>query len=222
MRDRSEEKIDNARHMLSEIGRMAEEASLTGGLNGGASRLAEFYNQVLAQVQEEGRVNSPIFQPVDPATAEYARLAVDAHMLSAGLGGGPRERRSGRDDAEGDDNILPALAPFIGSEELGLLVKEKLRSGAQVKDHILMAIAPFLDSGMLGDLVRMRSERPSPPPQAPEPPEAPPAPPTDLAPVGTASERIYELAAQLQRGELTDEQREAILIQIRRVSLTGE
>ena len=45
--------VSQAKRMLREIGQMAEDASLTGSIKTGAARLAEFYNRVLNQLEED-------------------------------------------------------------------------------------------------------------------------------------------------------------------------
>lgn len=228
--------VSQAKRMLREIGQMAEDASLTGSIKTGAARLAEFYNRVLNQLEEEDAVAPFLFEPIPAESADFGRIAVDAHMLEAALGSPQTRRQRAEDHEEGNDfnaESLCALAPFLDSQDLGLLVREKMDAGVRIPDHVLTSLAPFLDSSMLGELVRQRIDRVSKPapPRVPvsEPPPNPADRPdislvkeaTTLASPRTRAERIQELAGQLARPEISDEDRGELLRQIASLSWPG-
>lgn len=242
--------IDVARRILAELSQMAEHASLTGGLQGGQRSAVQAYNGALETLRGQGIVPEGMFEPLQAEEASYGTLAVQARLLLAILPDEGREQRRRRDRRDSDDEGLGAvvaLAPFLDSEDLAQMVRERINEAAEVSDGILTALAPFLDSGDLGQLVRRRMRPPVPkaadapePPRPPEPPRAPepPVPPHAPAPPQPSThpqivaivhpvvreqedrepETLEDLVAQLRRADLTIEDRQRIATRLAELS----
>jgi hypothetical protein len=141
------------RRMLREIADLAENASLTGGLASGAPRAIRRYNAVLGQLVESGSVPKGIFEELNPETSDYGQLGVDARLLASYLKGQGESNGNGDTSMlirlapfiRGEDlallvkehiskgseissNVITALAPFLGSEMLGELIRGRMVS----------------------------------------------------------------------------------------------
>jgi hypothetical protein len=151
--------------LLREMAGLAENASLTGSLEGGARQAIRRYNGLLTRFITTGAVPDGLFEPLSEA-ADYAQLGVESRLLAAflegdsnGNGNGEGRRRNKGKDRDGiDSNVLIRLAPFVKGEDLSALVGEYMQRGARMDPHILTHLAPFLDSDSLGKLLRKHLE----------------------------------------------------------------
>lgn len=161
--------IQSIRRVLREIADLAEHATLTGSLSGGAPRVAERYNSMLEYLGREGAVPPGLFKPL-PANATYADIGVDARLLSAHLDGDSKSKR------KGDASVLLRLAPFVDSQDLTELIREQMRQNANFDMDILTGLAPFMEQSMLGELLRTHigAAHPKEEPAAPAQPEPKP------------------------------------------------
>src|SRR5450631_2709527 len=121
--DRNSE-LNAARNALREIGEFAEQASLTGSPRTGAARLAEHYNALLVRVQELATIPEGLFTAIQASDGDYGQICVDSRMLLAHVS--DRDRKNGRNADE--FGSIVALAPFVNSEDLGRLIREKMIS----------------------------------------------------------------------------------------------
>jgi hypothetical protein len=228
--------------LLREMAGLAENASLTGSLEGGARQAIRRYNGLLTRFITTGAVPDGLFEPLSEA-ADYAQLGVESRLLAAflegdsnGNGNGEGRRRNKGKDRDGiDSNVLIRLAPFVKGEDLSALVGEYMQRGARMDPHILTHLAPFLDSDSLGKLLRKHLEdfhggfdsSPADPPEVPEEPSpepAPkpqawrsPAPSRHLAPIADnlpATTNLEELVERLQQSDVSLEQIREIALEL--------
>lgn len=196
-------KVQQARRLFEEIAEIAQDASLTGMLKGGQARLAIRYNTLVSQCEEAGLLPAELAGKLD-SDAAYEAIAIEARLSAASLDSPKDESASTMDFA-----AIVRIAPFIGSQELGELVRDQMRAGINIGVDALTAVAPFLDQTTLNSIVREHIAPKSPtPPKAPEPPVAP-APPVD-----PVAERIQALATRLSEPSLSADERVAILREI--------
>jgi hypothetical protein len=215
--------------LLKELADMAEEASLTGSLAEGAPQAVQRYNAVLHYLEDEDAVPEDLFEKL-PESTSFAKLGVECRLLAAYFE--PGEESTKGDKGKGNASILVRLAPFVDSNDLAELVKEHVKNGTSIDVHMLTALAPFLKSSDLGQLMRQhvsgwfkQSEAEPKPAGAPAPSPAPPTPaaePTrDLVPApehAPARPTLDELAIQLRRENLSQEERQAIAIQLAEIA----
>ncbi len=211
--------------LLRELASLAEEASLTGGLGDGAPHAAKRYNAILKYHVAQGQVPDGLFSPL-PDTAGYGQIGIESRMLAAFLDS-DEENNKGKGKASKDASVLVRLAPFVDSADLAELVKEYVRDGTSVDAGVLTALAPFMQSADLGHLIRRHlSNRPG-APEPPSKPDRPRQPEAAAAPAQrdlVAAERtpvrpsLEDLSAQLRRPDLTQEERQAIAIQLAEIA----
>ncbi len=150
--------------MLRQLGDLAEDASLTGSLKGGAPQAARRYNHCLRQLQSDDAVPQGMFEEIEESTADFGRLGVDARLLASFI------------DTEREESTEPSvvvrLAPFLDQQDLADLVRQQMSSGLRFDTNSISHVAPFLPSNLLGQLVQ-EAMRPPTPPQAPAPPPVP-------------------------------------------------
>lgn len=210
MNERAITETERLRSLLNEIAELCEGASLSGSFEGGASRVAERYNAVLNRLLSIEALPADLFSPL-PSTAGFAEVGVEARMLAGYF----------RSDERGDrgQSLIVRLAPFVDSRDLAKLIREGRESGMEVDPETLAHIAPFLGKEELGDLLRGHFERRKPPT-----PPAPPAPPhqEERFPVPHAphppARTLGSLLDRLEHPGLTEEERSAILGQIRAIT----
>jgi len=185
--------------VLAELGDMAENATLTGGLSSGLSRAIERYNGILGQLVEHGALPTGMFTTL-PSSATFGDLAVDARLVRAYIKEG--NGHSGGEPFAPEKHLILRLAPFANSSDLRELVDAYLAEGSPVDASLIENLAPFLDSDHLGTLIRKiarqgrteidiemqaepgepaepaepRAQRPPESPRAPQPPATPPEP----------------------------------------------
>ncbi|AIE87111.1 hypothetical protein [Fimbriimonas ginsengisoli] len=227
MNENSYNDIDATRSLLREIADLCEHASLTGSLQGGAGRVAQRYNAVLARFTESGVVPRDMFSYLSE-TAEYGEIGVEARMLSSYLRKDEAGTRRRMRDGEGDHAAFVRLAPFISREDLASLVRQQVEGGTRIDMGMLTQLAPFLGQEDLGQLLREHLRTPTPPEreQAPEPPPTPPAPPApgrqewptiqfNEAPQPPAEEKLSSLLERLKDPRLSEEERSNLVERIR-------
>lgn len=204
--------ITALRRMLREIADLAENASLTGALSGGAHRAVQRYNAVLRQLVEMGATPAGIFEELNVETTDFGQLGVDARLLGSSLKG--KESENG--GSQGDSSVLVRLAPFIRGEDLAVLIKQHLANGAHISARVITALAPFMRSEDLGELVRehlmAETQSPSSPPSPPTPPPPPSSP---------EKETLEDLARQLSSPELSREDRARIAARLAELANGG-
>jgi hypothetical protein len=147
--------------MLGELADLAENATLTGAMAGGAPRAVARYNEILKALLEEGVVPGGMFSPL-PADAGYGDLAVDGRLLRAYIKEGNGHGHGHRMFGEGlgaEKHLILRLAPFAKSSDLRELVDSYLAKGSPVDAELIEALAPFLDSDHLGILIRTIAKR---------------------------------------------------------------
>lgn len=206
--------------LLKEIAELAQEATLTGSMEGGTVRTIQRYNATLATLQERGTVPKGLFAPL-PETANYGEVGVEAKMLVGFLKGegnddeGHHKPKGGRADI----SILTRLAPFVDSHDLGALIAQYSAQNMSLDPDTLAQLAPFLDRGTLGQLIQKHMIphlRPAEAADAPEEPPAAPAPAPAPTPVPPAPQQdtVAELVAKLQSGDLSEERRQQVLARL--------
>lgn len=219
MKNEENKQIKAARRMLAELADMAEHGSLTGSLSSGTEQAAKAYNRTLGSLTERGLVPEGMFEPLDVGHADFGQIGVQCRLLLATI--------AEEDSDESNDAVfgeVVALAPFLDSQALGQLVRERVEGASRLPDGLLAALAPFLDSETLGSLVQ-RKLRPAAPPNPPAPPPTPPtpvapAPPReqaeDLRPViaDPPPAQLETIAAELRRPDLTVEERQQIAVRL--------
>lgn len=223
MRDHQNPELSTIRSILNELSELAEHSTLTGSLSTGTRQAALSYNAALAFLTGRGSLPQGMFEPMDVDRADYGEIGVQCRLLLAATN---VERK--REDRGYSDVV--ALAPFLKSEDLAELVRERI-GDASLPTGLLAGLAPFLDSETLGSLVRRRMGRASDPaPQTPEPPTPPaavaptptPTPTWDTRPIPTEDrlpaeirdpeprESLESLAAKLQHPDVSSEERQRI------------
>ena len=225
-----ENEIQSCKRLLHEMSEMCEGASLTGSLSGGAKRTALRYNAILNRLTECGDLPTGLFSPL-PEEVDYSEIGVEARMLAAYF---PSNKDKNKHREEGDRGILMRLAPFVGPEELALLVRDQMKKGSGMDMHTLSSLAPFLGQGLLGELLRnhlaggaptVEPPQPEPKPSTPEPP-ASPTPPTKpdfrLEPVSAQTERVEDLLDLLKSPYLSDEERAGAVERLRAATLPAK
>jgi hypothetical protein len=215
-----ENDIQSCRRLLNEIAEMCENASLTGSLSGGANRTAQRYNTVLKHLIGGGSVPEGLFSPI-PENAEFGEIGVEARMLAGYFPSNKEKHRSREED--GDRNILIRLAPFVGKEELGLLIREQAGKGQPLDMKTISNLAPFLGQEILGQLIRTHlnseapkpADAPTPKPAAPAPAPAAEKPDYRLETVSTEKQSVNDLLNLLKSPYLSDEERNELVEKIR-------
>lgn len=191
-------KKDPTLNILREIADLCEHVTLTGALKGGREALVARYNQVLAKLVREGRVEDGLFLPLGPE-ASFDVIGVEARMLRSSAGVSP----ASGEDAPADIETIVALAPFARGEDLAKLIHGYLDTGRQVPSHLLPGLAPFIRSEDLAFLMErvMNAGKPE-PPREPTAPSAKPGLERVAHPV-----EIVDDEASFRNPALTPEQR---------------
>ncbi len=236
MNDQTEE-IQSCVSLLREISEMCEHASLTGSLSGGTQRTSDRYNATLQRLVQLQAVPEGLFQTL-PQSADYGEIGVEARMLASYATKGREAERNHRRGRRGEPSILMRLAPFVDTKDLGAMIRDHVKGGQTLDMEDLTHLAPFLDRETLGTLVRenlskSQTSEPEPVPEPPtvEPEEVFPHPPsattfdwtTRITPpiVQTPIEEkpsLDELVERLKQPNLTHEEREWLLEQMRHVT----
>jgi len=239
MKEFESEQLGAIRRLLHEISQLCEHATLTGSLSGGAARTVGRYNAILTKLIEDGVVKEGLFAPL-PDTAEYGEVGVEARMLASYVRIGEKDKE--RNQGPHDPGILMRLAPFVDSRDLSSLVREQMQRGVHLDMHILTSIAPFLGKDDLSMLLREhlnsgegkggRTERQ----ERPDRPERPERPDRE-SPVGnpfpsdmgwpfnhtppaekTTSMTLDEALERLRQPDLSDEERDLLVRQVRELA----
>jgi hypothetical protein len=216
--------------VLRELAELAEHASLTGSLEDGTRRATERYNAILALLLQEGAVPIALFEKMDPTTANYGELGVEAKLLIAFLEGNGSSRR--REDEKEEKNLLLRLAPFVKGEDLAELVQDYFSKNTNVDINIVAHLAPFLPSESLGKLLRKSLQFQA---KVAEPAttEVPPAPVVSAVPDAPVEDRhavdepeatrqmgqsLTDLVQQLRRRDFSEEDRERLAARLDEVA----
>jgi len=154
---------------LQEIAQIAEDAAMTGQMQGGLRRLIDRYNAVLTQAVAENLVPVGMFQPLGSDDG-FEDLNIEARLLRSSLSA--PERPAEKENPRMDPGHLVRLAPFLNSEDLGRLVRSATASKTHFDANLVVSLAPFLDQESLGEIVResLLGQK-SAEPQEPEEPE---------------------------------------------------
>jgi len=199
---------------------MCDQASLTGSLSGGSKRAAQRYNSVLSYLVRSGNVPDSLFAPI-PEDAGYGEIGVEARMLAGYL---PSNREKNKFQDDNEKNILIRLAPFVGRDELGLLIREQIGKGVGLDMNTLSNLAPFLGQDILGELIRGHLDNrakaqeeapPEPTPPAPTPRETPSHFDYRLEHVSTEKDSVEDLLNLLKSPYLSDEERNSLVERLR-------
>ena len=199
--------VRKIRRLLHETKKIAENASLTGSLNGGAKIAVRQYNAIRNHLQDMGVIPDELFQELDEDDTNFDELGVTVAMLDGYLeededdsGGDPEsedsERRSGRRNPRGAEhhNWRQWASSWGGIDPDE--IKELKELGKMIRKMPgFMAGFPF-----------SKPNFPE-PPQPPEPPE-PPKPFADMFrnQEGVETE-LRNIAEQLQREDLGYDER---------------
>ncbi len=231
MNDQTEE-IQSCVSLLREISEMCEHASLTGSLGGGAPRTADRYNATLQRLIQLQAVPEGLFQTL-PQSADYGEIGVEARMLASYATKGKEAEKNHRRGRRGESSILMRLAPFVDTKDLGAMIREHVKGGQTLDMEDLTHLAPFLDRETLGAMVRenLSKSQTSEPEPTPEPATAPtpelvPAPTFDGTRINPPiiqmptqeKPSLDELVARLKQPNLTQEERDWVLDQMRHIS----
>lgn len=231
MNDRTDE-IQSCVGLLREISEMCEHATLTGSLSTGAGRTTSRYNATLLRLIQLGAVPEGLFQPL-PDSSDFGEIGVESRMLASYATRGKEAEKHHR-KGRAEPGILIRLAPFVDAADLGLMIREHLKSGQPLDLEDLTHLAPFMDRGTLGTLLRENLSKarnpelesgPGPTSEPGSQPEADPGPtpipmpnegenPPSLA--GRPS--LADLVARLSDPDITPEERERILEQMRQMT----
>jgi len=150
--------LDALKRMLREISETAEESSLTQSLTNGAARLDQHYRGIVQQLISMGLLSadSTFALPTGPVPPTMAQIAIDSRMLLAMLG--TTDESSAKTGLAG----VIAVAPFMDSNDLALLLEQKLKEGVTCDLSMLPALAPFLPAESIGKIVRSYVTRSTP------------------------------------------------------------
>ena len=212
-----ENDIQSCRRLLTEIAEMCEDASMTGSLSGGNRRTAHRFNTLLNRLVETGDLPAGLFETV-PEDSTYAEIGVEARMLSSYFKSNKDKERRGDDN---DRNVLIRLAPFVGKEELALLIRDQASKGGSIDMNTLTSLAPFLGQDILGEMLRANlskqqtQKEPAEHRVKPQSPEAQEKPNYKLEPVSVNADSIDGLFDLLKSPYLSDEERENIIEKLR-------
>jgi hypothetical protein len=228
MKENSYNEIASYQSLLREIADICESASLTGVFAGGAGRVLQRYNAILEKLVSSGALPPGLFLSL-PEGADFGDIGVEARMLSGYL---RKEKKNLH--GNGDPSVLIRLAPFVGKEDLALLIREQREQGTPLDMDTITHLAPFLNSEDLGQLIRGHLNTPSAPPQPPAPSPAPsPAPTPSPAPnpapqpettmrfpeapaaPRNPEDRLAVLLERLKDPRLTDQERSDLIDRVR-------
>ena len=210
------DEIRRLRRMLTELGELAEHASLTGALERGAPAAIRRYNTVLQRLQELGAVPSSFGRLGDDVS--FDEIKVESALVASylkddergPLGGGPRGTNSSL-------HLVAGLAPFVDKHELLELLRAHEHEGESLDPDVVLSLAPFLPREEVARLVRHHlSELLGPPATPPEParPQGAPQRPAPGDP-GTGAGARDERDAQRRRLAELDARMDELLTQLR-------
>ncbi len=156
--------VRRLRRLLKDIGDLAQHASLTGSLQGGAATAVRRYNAVVRRLTELGAISPGLFSPISDESS-FDELGVEATLLSGYLKEDepPANERGGNKSGNNSApfiNIVGPLGSMEGMDQLKDL-------GKVIRDS-------------LPEWVKNRTAPPGLPEDVPAPP-TPPTPPTPPA-----------------------------------------
>jgi len=202
--------------LLKEIASMAEEASLTGSMEGGAARTVQRYNATLNTLRQKGVVPEGLFSAL-PENAAFGEVGVEAKMLVGYLkgvdDGGDDDEPHKHKNKRGDLSILTRLAPFVDSKDLRDLISQYSTQNMTLDPDTLAQLAPFLDRESLGQLIQQHMI-PHLRPMTPADPEPAPTRAPAPAPPAPRRETLSDLVTRLQQRDVSEEERQRLLARI--------
>ena len=193
--------IRRLRRLVREIGELAQHASLTGSLQGGASSAARRYNTIIQRLEELGAVSPGLFQPLaaDEA-ANFDEIGVESKLVAGYLEEEEEEERAGKGQHGGPNVIIGSLNGMQSLEELkdlGRIIRENLpewmREKARERHEGEREEPRAETAGRAASLSEVESR---------------------LAEVGA---RLQAVAEQLRRDSLTSEERADLAEQLSRL-----
>jgi hypothetical protein len=121
--------VRRLRRLIKDIAELAQHASLTGALQGGASTAARRYNRVVARLEEIGVASPGMFDPL-PENTSFDEIGVEATLLAGYLKDDEGPARAGGGNGPASINIIGGtLGDLEGLEELkslGRMIRENL------------------------------------------------------------------------------------------------
>lgn len=213
------DQVNAIRRMVREIAELAENASLTGALPGGAPAAIKRYNACIERLIDLGVLPDGFFKNLDPATTSYDELGVEARLLASYI----RDAQKGNGGRDPEMGIILRLAPFVDRSDLSTLIRDSMAKGVEIDSHTLSNLAPFMDRGFLGELIRNSLRKSKEPEKAsPQPSPAQPNPSTEIVAVPEPEkprfDSVDDLIAELSRPGLTPEERKEIAMRLARAS----
>ena len=213
--------IRKIRRLLHETKKIAENASLTGSLQGGAKIAIRQYNAILNHLQETGAIPEDLFQTLDEDECSFDELGVTVAMLDGYLEEDEDESTTMNAESGGDSS----------GDERGRNREHRNKSfdrswekswGKSGRWGNWVDPEEFRELRELGDLIRRHMPdfaagfQFSSQPQPPAPPKAPTTPNAPSSPSGEAGNfyssvetdaELRSIAEQLQREDLTYDER---------------
>jgi hypothetical protein len=173
--DVNKKEVIRLRHLLLKMAELAEHVEQTGSFESGLNNSITRYNTIVQRLEQLGACANGLFPPLD-SDASAGTLGAEATLLAEYLEDFTQEEEKGPKNAP-DINTIVSLAPFLGREELGSMVRERFRSrnrggrerGRNDEENdedtnneessrpslkTLVHLAPHMSSSDLGDLVR--------------------------------------------------------------------
>lgn len=137
--------VRRLRKMLGSMADLAQHASLTGSLDGGAPIAVRRYNGILQQLERRGILKDSFFGPL-PDNTGFDELGVDCTLLSSYLSDveheeeeeeeeGRREQ-NGADEQDEEQTLRQPLALTRQSEAITRELDELRRLGQVIREHL--------------------------------------------------------------------------------------
>ena len=123
-----QKEIRRLSNLVSKIAELAEHVEQTGSFESGAQNSVKRYNAVVERLEAIEAVPAGMFPRLDE-DAKFGQLGAEATLLGSYLQDMVEEEGSPAPGKGPDIHNLVALAPFLGSKELGQLVRERFLRG---------------------------------------------------------------------------------------------
>jgi hypothetical protein len=132
--------VRRLRKMLGSMAELAQHASLTGSLEGGAAVAVRRYNGILQQLEQRGILKDSFFSPL-PDKAGFDELGVDCTLLVSYLAEVEREEEeeaAAEENNGGDEEatLRQPLALTQQSETITRELDELRRLGQVIREHL--------------------------------------------------------------------------------------
>ena len=228
------DELRRLRGMLDELGGLAENATMTGGLEHGAPAAVRRYNAIVERLQELDAAPRG-FSPLG-GEASFDESSVECKVLARSLKEDDRGIHGGsHGGTERNLALVAGLAPFVEQRELLDLLRLHEQAGEPVDPAVILALAPFLPKDEITRLVRQhlglgqrekgqQATNPEPRPASPEPPASPGAEGATRSVASGEPDQRPRRAAELDAriDELSAALRQAGLTEADRARLAGE